>query len=538
MKRIYIIIWGLIFPFLVSCNKDFLEVSPRSELSDESFFRNQEDAEQALTALYNTFLIEDKLLIWNVLAYNTWSDDMVNVWRGSDYNTHAAGTYAADSWFIYDMWDRCYTYIRRTNVFLTNINKVDMPDATRKRFIAEAKFIRAYYYHNLVMLFGGVPIIDKPLSLNELKIPRDNRNEVIDFIITDLNSYPYLADNPTQKGRVSKGAALALKSRILLYEYRFEEAADAAQQVMELGLYDLFRANGTQSYLTLHNLGNENNNEVIFDIQFIENILGGPHQLWLNLPSLAGWGASNPLQSIVDAFEDNQGKSIDESTIYDANNPYLNRDPRLDMAVIRHGSSVTDYLGNTKTVSTLTAGADNAGLSGFYVRKNADPASFVPTLISGLNHILIRYAEVLLNYAEAKNEFSGPDNTVYDAVNSIRNRVGMPDLPANLNKQQMRERIRQERRVELCFEGLRTWDIKRWGIAPAVMNGPIYGALNPFTNQNILIESRNFDPAKNYLFPIPQRERDLIGGDILLQNPGYGNPVFRDDTWPKPEVFQ
>lgn len=533
-KNIFLIVFALILVGLSSCNDNFLNVAPKDQISGDSFFKTQDDATQALVGVYNTLIQNnDYTMIQKVLAHNTWTDDATNVWQGSDYNNIAAGSFGPETSFFENNWTQLYFNIRRTNVFLNNIGQVQMDANLKKTYIAEVKFFRAYYYHQLVMLFGGVPIIDKALTLSDLKIPRNKRTEVVDSILSDLNAaIPDLQTIPAAPGRITSGAALALKSRVLLYEYRFQEAADAAQLVMAQSQYGLYTSDGIQSYINLFAQSKENNKEVIFDVQFTnQSGYGSPEQLWLNASSLGGWAALNPLQGLVDEFEDTLGNLISSSTIYNPAIPFIKRDPRLEMSIIHSGSTVVDYTGTSHTINTLS-GTDANTPTGYLPRKGADPQSYIPNLVSGKNYILIRYAEVLLNYAEAKNEASGPDATIYDAINSIRNRVGMPNLPSGLSKADMRDRIRHERRVELCLEGQRFFDIKRWGIAQKVMNGPIYGV------GNNLIQNRTFDASKNYLFPIPQTEIDLTGKDIILQNPGYGTPVFQDDKYPKPEVFQ
>jgi hypothetical protein len=532
-KHIVLIFLAVAF---FSCKSDFLEVAKKDQIPGEEFFKTAADAEQALTGIYNTLIQNsDYTMIQKVLAHNTWSDDAVNIWQGSDYNTIAAGAFTIDNWFIGNNWAQLYRNIRRTNVFLANIGQAQMDETLKKTYIAEVKFFRAYYYHQLEMFFGGVPIVEKPLELNELKIHRNKRSEVTAFILADLTAaIPDLPASPSQPGRVTSGAALALKSRVALYEYRFAEAATAAKQVIDQGNFGLYTANGKDSYINLFSEKNENNREVLFDVQFTgQDGYGSPEQLWLNVPSLSGWGALNPLQGLVDAFEDSLGNPITASPVYDPGRPFAGRDPRLEMSVIHNGSKVTDHNGAVHTINTLSSSSpDYASRSGYYSRKGADPASFTPGVTGPRNYILIRYAEVLLNYAEAQNEATGPDASVYKAVNDVRQRVGMPALPAGLNKAQMREKIRHERRVELCLEGHRFFDIKRWGIADKVMTGGIYGAKSAAP-----IETRKFDAQKHYRFPVPQNQIDLTGRDILLQNPGYGTPAFTDDKYPKPEMF-
>lgn len=536
IKHIYKIIYVAILFSLCSCDKGFLNVAPKDQISGDSFFKTAADADQAVVGIYNTLIQDaDFTMIQKVLAQNTWSDDAVNVWMGSNYNNVADGSFGPDEGLLSSNWASFYRNIRRTNVFLRNIDAIQMDEGLKSRYIAEVKFFRAYCYHQLVMLFGGVPIVDKPLNLEELKQPRNTRQEVIAFILADLDAaIPSLPSSPSQPGRVTSGAALSLKARVLLYEYRFEESATVSQQVINSRIYDLYKGAGNQSYIKLFSLANENNKEVIFDVQFTEQSgYGSPEQLWLNVGSIGGWGALNPTKSLLDAFEDSQGNDISVSPIYNASDPYANRDPRLEMSLIRNGSTVVDRNGVSRTINTVS-GTDASSRTGIFARKGADPESFVPEITSGKNYILIRFAEVLLNYAEAKNEAGGsPDATVYQAVDEVRTRAGMPQLPTGLSKAQMRERIRKERRIELCLEGNRYFDIKRWGIAETVMNGPVYGANN--TN---VVANRVFNASRNYLLPIPETQVSLTGRDILLQNPGYGEPAFQDEKYPRPELFQ
>jgi len=536
IKYIYKIICVATVLGLFSCKKDFLDVAPRDQISEDSFFKTAADADQAVVGIYNSLIQDaDFTMIQKVLAQNTWSDDAVNVWMGSNYNNVADGSFGPDEGLFGSNWNSLYRNIRRTNVFLRNIEQIQMNASLKSRYIAEVKFFRAYFYHQLVMLFGGVPITEKPLTLDELKIPRSTRQEVIAFILTDLDTaIPSLPPTPSQPGRVTSIAALSLKARVLLYEYRFAESAEVATQVINNTSYGLYTAAGAQSYIKLFSLGAENNKEVIFDVQFTDQSgYGSPEQLWLNVGSIGGWGALNPTKSLLEAFEDNLGNSIGTSPIYNAATPYANRDPRLEMSIIRNGSVIVDRNGTSRTINTVS-GTDASSRTGMFTRKGADPESFIPEITSGKNYILIRFAEVLLNYAEAKNEtLATPDATVYKAVNDIRARAGMPNLPTGLGKAQMREKIRHERRVELCLEGNRFFDIKRWGIAETVMNGPVYGA-----NNSNVVTNRVFNASRNYLFPIPETQVSLTGRDILRQNPGYGEPSFQDEKYPKPEMFQ
>jgi hypothetical protein len=245
----------------------------------------------------------------------------------------------------------------------------------------------------------------------------------------------------------------------------------------------------------------------------------------VNLPagSFGGWGGTSPTQNLVDAYEMKDGKSIEQSALYNANDPYKDRDPRFYATVLYNGSIFGEGA-SRDTIETFEGGDNSASASGdasntgYYIRKFLDPSYAKMTQLypstSDQDWIFLRYAEVLLNYAEAQNEAVGPDESVYIAINQVRARpsVNQPPLPAGLSQTDMRERIRNERRVELSFEDQRFFDIRRWGIAKQVLNGPIYGmkitqAGNGFNYERIVFEERVFTD-KMMVLPIPQSEID------------------------------
>jgi hypothetical protein len=247
-----------------------------------------------------------------------------------------------------------------------------------------------------------------------------------------------------------------------------------------------------------------------------------------------GWGGTNPTQELVDTYEMTDGELPATSGLYDANDPYVNRDPRFAATVLYNG---TNYRG--RAVETNLGGLDgiekngDATKTGYYLRKFMDESFVEYSAVTGSNNwIHIRYAEVLLNYAEAQNEVGGPDANVYSAINEVRSRasVNMPDLPAGLSQDEMRERIRRERRIELAFEEHRFFDVRRWGIGEQVFSGAIHGIrIGPngeLTGASaddrpyglIEVESRTFLPAHT-LAPIPQSEIDK--NPKLNQNTGY-----------------
>jgi hypothetical protein len=278
----------------------------------------------------------------------------------------------------------------------------------------------------------------------------------------------------------------------------------------------------------------KNNPEIIFAKKFNAPVrvhgagftwagygLSTPGYETINLPagSFGGWGGTTPTQNLVDAYEMKDGRPIGQSPLYNPLDPYKDRDPRFYATVLYNGSVFGD-----KPIETFEGGAnstkvsDDASNTGYYIRKFLDPSPQKMTQLypstSDQDWIYIRYAEVLLNYAEAQNEAVGPDATVYSAINGVRARpsVNQPPLPASLSKENMRQLIRNERRVELSFEEHRFFDIRRWGIAKQVLNGPAYGmkitkTATGFTYDRIIFENRVFND-KMVVLPIPQAEID------------------------------
>jgi hypothetical protein len=246
-----------------------------------------------------------------------------------------------------------------------------------------------------------------------------------------------------------------------------------------------------------------------------------------------GWGACDPTQDLVEQYEYLDGKTAAEgSKYYDSDHPYANRGKRFYASIIYNGSewrgdTIYTRLGisnNPNEINVHNRGG-NLGRTGYFMKKLQDSTiASTNNDLDGSNVIIYRYAEVLLNYAEAKNELSGPDQTVYNAINKIRERAGLPDLPKGLSINEMRQKIRHERRIELAFEGKRFYDIRRWKIADNIFSQPIHGM--KITKQNgklhyekIPVRKVTFNLSKNYLLPVPQYAMDK--NPKLKQNPGY-----------------
>lgn len=541
-KYLSIIAAALLMGSFSSCS-DFLDRYPLEELSDESFWKTEKDAEMAVSNLYNV------LPTWDV-------DEAIN----SDDAVHgikwAAGNQSKG---VYDPadygWSGEYGYIRQANLVLEKIQEMDLSEDAYKKLEGQARFFRAYTYFTLIRSFGAVPYIDKPLELTDVEnITRTPKDEVYAKVMEDFDIA--IADLPVQwdetnSGRITKGAAMAMKARAALYFNNWETAMTEAKNVMDLGQYELYDKDNTGRYKELFWEVADGCDEFILSVQF--NAPTRTHYLigWECFPTL-GWGGLNPTQSLVDAFEDINGAPItSEASVYDPTNPFANRDPRLEVNVLHDGETM---YGVTIKVAPLSSSGNtgigqhgDATATGYYQQKWLDP-SIDPQSTGwdmGKDWVVIRYAEVLLTYAEAKNELSPLDPSAFDAVNQVRRRVGMPDLqntdptkPTYCGTQDdLRKRIWNEWRVEFALEGgKRQWDIRRWGIAKDVLNAPFEGLRYTLVDDPNAPKGDNGkkcilyvgEPLKlagshyedhNYLLPIPQTEIDL--NPKLEQNPGY-----------------
>lgn len=530
-EYIYLILLGVFSLLFASCNDDFLELSPKDMLSEETFWTDRTDAFSALVGVYSRYTDADNVNMYydQILGLPARTDEAVNVWKGSNYNVLGAGNISPTDDFIYAQWAIRYRIIRTCNVFLANIDKPDMDDDERERMKAEVRFLRAFAYHYLLNNFGGVPIVREPLTLQELKRPRNTAEEVLDFILEDLGEDVIdilpLSYTSEYKGRITRAAAHALKARVYLYAGQWQNAAREAKTVMDMGTNSLF-----PSYEDLFESENKYNDEILYAWQYVSEKMANYTQIYLHFPTYGGWGGVNPLKGFIDEFLCTDGKPSHTSSVYNPAKPYENRDPRFYMSIIYPGAS---YRGGTIPIyGTIDYPGEtgNSSQSGYYTRKFLDNTSVSNDLRpEESNVIILRYAEVLLTYAEAKIEANDIDQSVYEAINSIRARayeVGVAETTrypsiSGGSQSELRDIIRRERMVELCFEGQRRDDIIRWKTAEKLMDGSCYGIPKTPGGENILVMERKFDPSLNYLFPIPQTEIDLVGKDILKQNPGW-----------------
>lgn len=495
---------GVIAILLGSCD-DFLDKEPLDQIASSSFWNTQADADMGLAGVYSrltasTYIFETQAML-SVLAGD--ANEAGQSLGASSIGTLAAGTIEPTSGgLVNSIYSQSYEGISSCNFFLANIDNCDIPDEIKNRYKGEVRFLRALFYFTLTEFYGGVPLYTTPVTIEEAKVKQSTKDQVIAQVLEDLDFA--IANLPntdfSSTGHAVKGSALSLKSRVLLHEEDWEGAAATASQVMTDGKFSLY--DDFKNLFLVY--GQADNPEIIFSVRFLNPNNSNQQDIRLQWHAIL-----NPRQELVDAYEAIDGLPITESPLYDPDNWKLNRDPRM-LLTLKHFSDPA-----VKASGEVVEYAYNGiSVTGYEPAKFVDVETLPIDYATRSEHdwILIRYAEVLLNYAEAKNEVSGPDASVYNAINAIRARPGidMPPIPDGLSKDEMRQRIWHERRVELALEGFRYGDIKRWKLAETY----IPSLVDPGSNLH-----REFDPAKHYVFPFPQSEIDI--NENLEQNPNY-----------------
>ncbi|MRG45197.1 RagB/SusD family nutrient uptake outer membrane protein [Chitinophaga sp. SYP-B3965] len=476
------------------------------------------------------------------------------------------------SWNAYDnpdnAWGKYYKAIRKANQFLVSIDSLNL-DTYRlsslpsdqiiyqqriveiTRWKLEARFLRAYFYFELVKRYGGVPIFTSAMGVEEdfSNVQRNTLEECINFIVKECDSTAVglpAKSADADLGRATKGAALGLKSRVLLYAasdlfndptwaggydkpelislpagnrtQRWKDAANAAKAVLDIAgagywvhweyapLFNTF--NSPEIILTRRNGPSNDFEKANFPIGYD-----------------LGQSGNTPSQNLVDAYEMNDGTPFDWNNPVHAANPYANRDPRLGLSITTNNAWF-----NSRSVELWAGGRDGKGIpqaskTGYYLKKYlSEYTDLLQNRTSVHSWLLIRTAEIFLNYAEALNECEPGNPDIRNYIGYVRGRttIGMPNIPAGLSQPAMRERIRNERRVEFAFEDHRTWDVRRWLQGPQYFGTPLRGVditRNPngsFTYVPTIVEQRVFEP-KMYLYPIPQG--DLFISPKIAQNP-------------------
>lgn len=553
---------------LFSCKKDYEKV-PVEQLTINYVFNptdsNGRNAREFLNSIYAVIPQGLNRVSSDILDAAT--DDAISSATGTpDVLKLATGGYTASSFpSPENVWANCYNGIRRSTIFVNNVNVVPFKEklangvSIRNALKGEARFLRAYFYFELLKRYGAVPLLgDKVYDLeDDVQFARNSFSECVEYIVSEcdaikdsLQTNP-VADPLNYSHVATKGAALALKARTLLYAAsplynnaanqnpvlgyvgynvaRWQRAADAAKDIIDLNVFAL-TPNFKDAFFS------QTNSEVIF---FREVGIGksveeknGP----VGFPTALGNGRTSPTQELVDAFTMSNGLPIsDPASGYDEGNPYSNRDPRFAMSILYNGSqwlstSLQTFIGGV----SRPGGTQQQTKTGYYMRKfmgNYENVTSYGTV--NQDFLIFRYAEVLLNYAEALNEASGPSLAAMQPIIDLRKRAGISAGADNLyglssafTQEQLRQVIRTERRVELAFEEHRYFDVRRWKIAETVLNRTLNGMnIQKYSSGRLEYQvapvlAITFNDPKRYFYPIPYDE--VVKNPNMQQNPGWG----------------
>lgn len=527
----------------LSCStKDFLDAQPKDALSPGSTWKTEGDAHKFLIGLYDGWDSG-----YNILYMDCTSDFGFNFHRHEGWRVVGDGSMTTASPGL-DFYH--FGIIRRANTLLQNIEGIKFADqAAKDNIIAQARLIRAYNYFKLMWHYGGVPIIDNYTTAEEARVPAKSEAEVRAYVEKEMDeAIAKIAVAPAARGYLAKGAALAMRMRLALYYEDYATAKAKAEEIIALGQYQL-----ESNYANLFNLAGQDSKEIIAAVQHLKTV----RDFWLIGAMLnngaGGWSSIVPTANLVNTYEMKDGLTIDDpNSGYDPIHPFKDRDPRMAMTVLFPGADYpTGGVYNTldKEINGVAnedfmTKANNSSRTGLSWRKYVHPSSqYADVWDTSVSPIVFRYAEVLLTWAEAENELKGPSAGVYEKLNMIRNRVGMPEVDRRkyATKETLRELIRRERAVELAGEGLRRADILRWKdangkmVAETVLNGRLermVGTVNmagadPETRATIntqaspedkLIETRVFKPYMRYL---PMSQNALDKNPKLKPTPGY-----------------
>ena len=588
-KIIYSMIVLVVSWFFVSCNSaDFLDETETTDLDEATVFSDSTYTTAFLTDIYTNIGFASNFDRFNDGAI--WATPSGGLQTACDEaEPRQLSTITTDIQFatgtvnsvIIDnsSWITPYQNIRKVNQFLKHLPGAPLTETRKAIYAAEARFLRAWNYFILLKHYGGVPLIGDVIysQTDKIELPRNTFAECVDYIISECDEAAKVlpkAPAGRERGHAGSGACYALKARVLLYaasplyngsdfaselpdiklllgypefdRERWKLARDAALQVISLGGYSLYVDNNEEAGRGFYRQFIPS--DWVADGAFSGIIIeakrapGKWRESLFQPPSRSGGGGGWPYQELVDVFPMKNGKAISDPTSgYDPNNPYANRDPRLynsityDQAPLRNASiedvPVNIFLGNYNGKAEGQDAVHTGTPTGYYFKKQQHRACAANYFIE-VNQArpLMRYAEVLLNYAEAQNEYEGPTSDIYDALKAIRQcggidpgADGMYGIRANLGQDEMREFIRTERQLELAIEGFRFWDVRRWMIADQTDNRTMHGM--EIQRNGSGVNYRTFEVRRRifrkamYYWPIPYAE--VAKSSKLVQNPYY-----------------
>ncbi len=565
MKNIFFPMFMLLF--CISCAK--LDLNPLAEGSSENWNNNETQINLSLNDLYRSYLWTNETALGLERMTDNWNQRQA-------INAFPAGTITGEWSIAENTWLNSYKGITRANTILKDLQKLEgsgIPEEKLKRFAAEAHFMRAVLYADLIFLYGDVPFYQENLTIDQaFEIGRTDKNAVLQKVYDDYDMA--IASLPVEYGgaefkRATKGAALAFKARTALNMGDWNVAKTAAKACMDLGVYSLYPDFGEYFLSKTRNVS-----ETIFAIprstalgafwsstNFITRISGGS-------------SVAQPSWELFCAFPCTDGLPIDQSPLYNPQKPFENRDPRCAQTIVEFGTEFLGFIYDPNpyatTVLNVSTGVNVrnpdsravdqfASYNGLVLKKGVD-SDWSDDQRAEFDIIVMRYADVLLMYAEAKIELNELDQSVLDAINMVRARAYKVDVAQTsaypavtmAPQAQLRNMLRNERRIELAWENRRFYDILRWRLAEKVITKPVYGILDvndlkakvvdkglwffpgtpeideewlpDFTNMYNaglikLLVTRAFDKNRQYLWPIPTKE--ILINKNLTQNPGY-----------------
>jgi tetratricopeptide (TPR) repeat protein len=543
MKKAKYIIALMLLLCIVSCKKD-LDRTPLDQFSSQTFWDNEANTLMALSGVYRGNIqmassptgAEFSATDWwsyHGLLFLEFATDNAYDRRGenSGFNTLTNGTLTASNSYLSNYWSASYARIARCNYFMENIEKAPVDKAKIARMSAESRFIRACQYFYLSQYFGAVPLVEKTLSLSEANtVKKNTKDEVLAFVEAEfklaLEALPKQNTMPgSERGRASQQAILAFLGRTYLAQKRWEDASVVYKELIDMNENII-----DPNFESLFNGTNEASKEIIFATQYQQDL--APNAiLQHNYPAKLGGNMIHcPLGSLVESYEFNDGTMFSYTDPrYNAANISLNRDPRLSYTVIHNGQQFKNIVYNsnpddTSSPDQLTT-TKQATRTGYALKKfNSEAFTGGDLQNSGIDLPIIRYAEVLLSYLEARLESGAAlDQSLLDeTINKVRGRatVNMPRV-TEMNREALRIILRRERRNELALEGIRYWDLLRWNIIGQVLQGDFFGA--PFPGATTLRKKgTNIDPQSRWyvttkafrvgqdeLWPIPQSELNI-----------------------------
>ncbi|MEX2565272.1 MAG: RagB/SusD family nutrient uptake outer membrane protein [Cyclobacteriaceae bacterium] len=540
IKKISIKVAAIIFLVIGQVGCDFdqhLDQQPLAQLSESTFWTSASDAKLALTGIYRVGNVGRVASTNEHLIMASYTDDSSYKF-GSPGVIYAGYLNPGDGQVVGSIWNRAYQAIFRANYFLENIDKVDMDSQEKAELTAEARFLRAYEYFYMSVLYGGVPLITNVLTVEEANTQsRNSLQEVQNFSINELSEAAQdlpVSRPDDEKGRILKAAALAVQGRLLMIQEKWGEAADTYKQIIDLNEHII-----DPRFKALFTVEGEGSKEIILHANHIAGLYGNSKSQKNYHPAIyGGYQEDNAFQNLVDAFLMEDGLPIEESPLYDPENPFENRDPRIYETLFLPGYTEFEgqlYPNDPNFVIVNLHGATGYGWKK-YIRENYSGDTFS----SGDDIVHIRYAEVLLSYLESKIENGDniTQNLLDETINEVRSReaVDMPPV-IETNRDELREIVRRERRVEFALERLiRYMDIRRWDIFMDVMNRQFYGMKITDDPENydggyevetsgkyrghykVIDRTGHYQPYHKRI-PIPLSEIDI--NPNLEQNPGY-----------------